>query len=285
MEQDLGEARFEFRPLPASPMAVALLIILSLVALTAIPAWLFEDRPYGPWWIWTLPALAVLASIILARPGPMRLYERGLELSLPLWRRALRSRRFYLYDEVRNVYPRLYYVSGALMSPFAASVGTVEHLGLGLELQDGRKLVLKFTPGVPRFSLGREKGYEMAVQELEEVFRDLGRPWVTDMKAYSEEELDRMKRAAARPVMPFSVIVLAFFSPVAIVPLLYSLLRSLGALLDLFALTTSVIVGISPTLAMLIVSWARSRWRHHYLRELSKFDRWRKDRAKVREAT
>ncbi len=174
------------------------------------------------------------------------------------------------------MYPRLYYVAGALLSPFAASVGTVEHLGLGLELKGGREIVLRFTPSVPRFARGEEEGYKVVAEELRTVFGDLRRPWVTEVTEYSEEEIDRMKRAAARPLMPFHIISVAFFSPVALIPLLYVALTSLGISLTSPVLAIVVLVGILPMATMLATSWKRSRRRHHYLREISKFTEWRR---------
>ncbi len=270
-ESDLGAPRFEYRPLPASPIAIALLIVTSVVVVTGVPLWSLSRGSLALWWLWVIPPLLIAAAIVLGKPSPFRIYDGGLELSLPLWKRFLGSRRLYPFEEIVNVYPRLYYVAGAMMSPFAASVGTVEHLGLSLELRDGREAVLKFTPGVPRFSVGEEEGYRMAVDELRDVFRGLGRPWVIQMDEYSREDIDRMKRIAAKPLMPFQIIVLAFFSPVAILPLLYALLVSLGIELEVAPLALIVLLGISPTVAMLLTSWRRSRQRHFYLKEISKF--------------
>ncbi len=110
--------------------------------------------------------------MLLGRPGAFRVYDNGVELPLPLWQRLAGVPRLYAMEEIVNVYPRLYYVAGALLSPFAASVGTVEHLGLNLDLADGREVVVKFTPGIPRFSQGQEEGYRMAAEELRAVFRE-----------------------------------------------------------------------------------------------------------------
>ncbi|MFQ5838190.1 MAG: hypothetical protein ACE5HJ_05345 [Thermoplasmata archaeon] len=273
---DLGTPRMEYRPLPASPISVALLMVTFLVAAIGLPLWSINRGFYGLWWLWAAPPVLVVAAIILGKPGPLRIYEAGLELPLPLWKRIPGFRGSYRYEEIVNLYPRLYYVSGALMSPFAASAGTVEHLGLGLEFKDGREAVLRFTPGVPRFSKGEEEGYRMAAGELRKIFQEMGRPWVIDVKDYSEAEVERMKRVAARPLMSFSVIVLAFFSPVAIIPLLYTALASPGAVLSPALLATIVILGVSPMLAMLLTSWRRSRRRHHYLKEISKFTEWKR---------
>ncbi len=270
-ETDLGDPRFEYIPLPASPIAVALLILTLLVVVIGLPLWGLSRGSIDLWWLWVVPPLLLVAGMVMGKPGPFRIYENGLELSMPLWKRVVGFRRLYSFEEVVNLYPRLYYVAGAMMSPFAASVGTVEHLGLSLELSNGREAILKFTPGVPRFSESEEEGYKLAAAELRDVFRGLGRPWVSQVEDYSQEEIDRMKRSAARPLMPFQLIVLAFFSPVAIIPLLSTALSSIGAELSGALVSLIVLLGISPTVAMLLISWIRSRRRHHILKEISKF--------------
>jgi hypothetical protein len=284
-QEELGEPRFEYRPLPASPISVALLMVTVLVAAIGLPLASIGRGFYGLWWLWVAPPVLVAVAVILARPGPLRIYEKGLELPLPLWKRLLGFRCHFAYDEIVNLYPRLYYVAGALMSPFAASVGTVEHMGLGIELRNGKEEILRFTPGIPRFSRGEDEGYRMVVKELRVVFRNLGRPWVVDVQDYTVEEIERMKREAARPLMSFPVIVLSFFSPVAIIPLLYTALLSTGEAIGIEALMGVVLVGISPTIAMLLISWKRSRRRHRYLREVSKYTEWKRSSSAPKRST
>lgn len=273
---DLGGPRLEYRPLPASPIAIATLMIMLVVAAVGLPFWVLSRGSVDLWWLWLIPPLLIVGAIVLGKPTPLRIFDRGLELPLPLWQRLVGVRRAYEYDEVVNVYPRLYYVAGALLSPFAASVGTVEHLGLGLELKGRRETVLRFTPSVPQFARGEEEGYRIVAEELRSVFADLGRPWVTDVVQYSQGEVDVMKRVAAKPLMPFHLISAAFFSPVALLPLLYLGLTSLGIALTSPSLAIIVLLGILPMVAMLAISWKRSRRRHHYLREISKFTEWKR---------
>lgn len=280
--EDLGRPRLEYRPLPASPIAIASLMIMLVVAAIGLPLWSLSRGTLDLWWLWLIPPLLLIGAMVLGKPRPLRIYERGLELPLPLWQRLVGLRGVYGYDEVVNVYPRLYYVAGALLSPFAASAGTVEHLGLGIELKDGRETILRFTPSVPRFARGEEEGFRIVADELRSVFADLRRPWVTHVAEYDQAEIDMMKRSAARPLMPFHIISVAFFSPVALIPLLYVGLTSLGIALSSLILAAVVMVGIFPMVAMLAISWARSRRRHHYLREISKFTEWRRA---VREAS
>ncbi len=274
--RDLGEPRLEYRSLPASPLLLALLFLTIIVAAIGIPFATVTRLPLELWWLWVAPPVAVAVAIVLARQSPLRLYEEGLEISLPLWRRLGGARRAYRYEEVVNLYPRLYYVSGAVLSPFAASVGTVEHLGLALELQDGRQVTLKFTPGIPEFARGEDKGYAMVVEELRDVFRKMGKPWVTKVHAYETEEINAMKREAARPLLPFWLIVLAFFARVVLLPGLFFLLLALGSPIDLPQVALILLVGLSPPAAMLYTSWRRSKRRHFYLKEISKYNEWRR---------
>ncbi|MFQ5908737.1 MAG: hypothetical protein ACE5JE_07945 [Thermoplasmata archaeon] len=269
---DLGEPRLEYRPLPASPLLIALLILTIVVTAIGLPVASLTRLPLELWWLWIAPPLAVGGIILLARQSPLLLYEKGLVVPLPLWRRLGRARRAYRYEEVVNLYPRLYYVSGAVLSPFAASAGTVEHLGLALELQDGREVTLKFTPGIPEFARGEDKGYAMVVEVLREVFRDMGNPWVSKVPPYEAEEIDAMKRQAARPLLPFWLIVLAFFAPVVLLPGIFFFLLALGSPIELPQLALILLVGLSPPAAMLLTSWRRSKRRHFCLKEISKYN-------------
>lgn len=273
---NLGEPRLEYRPLPASPLLLALLILTIIVTVIGIPVASITRLPLELWWLWLAPPLVVGSAIVLNRQSPLRLYEDGLEIPLPLWRRVVGVRRAYRYEEVVNLYPRLYYVSGAVLSPFAASAGTVEHLGLALELQNGREVTLKFTPGIPEFARGQDKGYALVVDELREVFQKQNKPWVTDVHPYETEEINAMKRKAARPLLPFWLIVLAFFAPVVLLPGLFFLLTALGNPIELPQLALILTVGLAPPVAMLAISWRRSRRRHYYLREVSKYNEGRR---------
>ncbi|MEE8232838.1 MAG: hypothetical protein V3R46_05910 [Thermoplasmata archaeon] len=274
--RDLGAPRLEYRSLPASPLLLALLFLTIIVTAIGIPAAALSGLPLELWWLWIAPPLAVAGAIVLGRLSPLRIYEEGLEIPLPLWGRLGRIRRAYRYEEVVNLYPRLYYVSGAVLSPFAASVGTVEHLGLALELQNGQAVTLKFTPGIPEFARGEDKGYALVVEELREIFQKAGRPWVTEVHPYEAEEIDAMKRVAARTLLPFWVIVVAFFAPVVLLPGVFFLLTALGSPIELPQLALILLVGLFPPVAMLATSWRRSRRRHFYLREISKYNEWRR---------
>src|SRR5437867_739423 len=130
-----GEERrliFEYRPIPMSPMSLALLILLALVTFVLGPlASPPELWPLGG--VCFLPLLLLLGFVGLNHPSPTRIFDEGIEVSLPLWRRALGGRSFYPWDDVVNVYPASYEVSGAFLSPFASSAGTLVHTGVAIE--------------------------------------------------------------------------------------------------------------------------------------------------------
>ena len=126
-----GVPVFEYRPIPVSPMSVAILILLALVTFVLGPlASPPELWPLGG--LCLLPIALVLAFVQFSRPSPTRIYAEGIEPSLPLWRRLLGGRRFFPWEDVANVYPASYEISGAFLSPFASSAGTLVHTGIGL---------------------------------------------------------------------------------------------------------------------------------------------------------
>ena len=102
-----GEERrliFEYRPIPMSPMSLALLILLALVTFVLGPlASPPELWPLGG--VCFLPLLLLLGLIGLNHPSPTRIFDEGIEVSLPLWWRTLGGRSFYPWDDVVNVYP------------------------------------------------------------------------------------------------------------------------------------------------------------------------------------
>src|SRR2546422_4635855 len=178
-----GHLVFEYRPIPVTPMSVALLILLGLVTFVLGPiASPPELWPIGG--LCFLPFGILVAFVLLTRPSPTRIFAEGIEVSLPLWRRLIGSGRTFAWDELANVYPASYEVSGAFLSPFASSAGTLVHTGIGLETVSGRRLVVRFTPGAIRAFRGETEGYSKAMQAVREVLRARGRPLVTNVRRY-----------------------------------------------------------------------------------------------------
>ncbi len=270
--EEKGELLYEYSPLPVHPMGLALLVVFGIVALIGLPS-LLQGGGFGILeWLWFAPFLITLIAVVLARPGPIRIYRNGIQPSRPRVLRLSAKDRFLAFSSIKNIYPKPYYVAGAIMSPFAASVGTVEHVGLGLETLDGRTRVLKFTPSLPGFVRGESEGYRLAMAHLGEALSQNGRRMVTEVRPYSPEELDAMKRRALRPLMPFPVIVAGFFSPFATLSAGYLVAISLGLSLSGPVLLAIVAVGVLPMGAMISLSWWRGRLRHRLLDEISKFN-------------
>src|SRR2546428_13117237 len=135
---DRGPLLYAYRPIPANPMTVAVLLLVLVVTFGIGPI------AAGPEGLWPLGGLCfvplglVLVAIAVFKPSPTFVFEDGIEISLPLWRRLAGGRRYYRWSEIRDVYPRSYEVAGSFLSPFASSAGTLVHTGLGLETPDGR---------------------------------------------------------------------------------------------------------------------------------------------------
>src|SRR2546428_6307766 len=156
---DRGPLLYAYRPIPANPMTVAVLLLVLVVTLVIGPI------AAGPEGLWPLGGLCfiplglVLVAIAVFKPSPTFVFEEGIEISLPWWRRLAGDRRYYRWSEIRDVYPRSYEVAGSFLSPFASSAGTLVHTGLGLETHDGGRLLIRFTPGSIRAFRSESQGY------------------------------------------------------------------------------------------------------------------------------
>ena len=263
-----GEERrliFEYRPIPMSPMSLALLILLALVTFVLGPlASPPELWPLGG--VCFLPLLLLLGFVGLNHPSPTRIFDEGIEVSLPLWRRALGGRSFYPWDDVVNVYPASYEVSGAFLSPFASSAGTLVHTGVAIETRAGERRIVRFTPGAIRGFRGETEGYVKCIAAVRDVFRSRGRPLVTSVKRYGDDEVRAMAERAQEPLVGMAAIVLAFLAPPIFVA---------GAFLALspgpLAFALAIAGAAAPPSISIGITWRRSRRRSDLLSELSKF--------------
>ncbi len=256
---------FEYRPIPVSPMSVALLLLVGIVTFALGPLTGYPDLwPLGG--LCFLPFVLLVAFVALNRPSPTRIYVEGIEVSLPLWRRVAGARRFYPWDEVVNVYPASYEISGAFLSPFASSAGTLVHTGIGLETAAGERLIVHFTPGAIRAFRGETKGYRRAMEAVREVFRARGRPLVSSVKPYTDDEVAAMQAEARRPLLGMATIVLAFLTPPALVAAAF-----LALPVGVPVLGAAAIGAVAPPALSFSITWRRSRRRSHLLSELSKF--------------
>ena len=256
---------FEYRPIPVSPMSVALLLVLGLATFVLGPlASGPELYPLGG--LCFLPFAFLVLFVLVNRPSPTRIYYEGIEVSLPWWRRLVGAKRYYTWEEIENVYPASYEVSGAFLSPFASSAGTLVHTGVGLEMISGERMTVRFTPGAIRAFRGETEGFRRAMEAIRDVFRERGRPLVTRVKHYSDEEVLAMQKGARHPLLGLPTIILAFFLPPVLVAV--SLLAiPLGPL----ASGTATSAAIVPPAIAIVITWKRSRRRNHALSEMSKF--------------
>lgn len=267
---DRGAPLFEYAPLPMSPMTVAELLLLGIVTLAAPVALPPEFFPLGG--ACFLPLAAVALWALLQWPSRTRIFANGIEVSLPLWRRIVRERAYLPWHEVRNVYPASYEVAGAAMSPFASSAGTLVHVGLGLDTADGRRRTVKFTPGSIRRFRGESPGFTYAKEAVRQALRAIGRPLVTDVRPYSDEEILKMHEEARRPLLGLDAIVYAFFLPPTIVAVALAAFLSLGITPDLPLLVAVIAIAAVPPFASMWFTLGKSRRRNWLLGELAKHE-------------
>src|SRR5256885_5635881 len=89
-----GALLYTYRPILANPMTVALLLLVLVVTFGIGPI------VAGPEGLWPLggvcfaPLAVVLLAMALFKPSPTLVFEDGIEVSLPLWRRLLGRARY-----------------------------------------------------------------------------------------------------------------------------------------------------------------------------------------------
>lgn len=265
-----GPILFEYTPLPMTPMTVAVLILVAIVTATAPVALPPEFFPLGG--ACFLPFLVVLVWALLQRPSPARVRANGMELSLPVWRRILRQPDYVAWVDVLNVYPAAYEISGAAMSPFASSAGTLVHTGLGLETVVGRSVVVRFTPGSIRRFRAESPGFTYAMEAVRQAFREIDRPLVSRVRAYTDDEVRSMHESARLPLVGMGQIVLAFFLPPTLVGGVVILLNALDVIPSAFGIGLVLAFAAIPPIASVRFTLAKSRRRNHLLRELAKHE-------------
>src|SRR2546428_10895704 len=103
---DRGPLLYAYRPIPANPMTVAVLLLVLVVTLVIGPI------AAGPEGLWPLggpcliPLGLVLVAIAVFKPSPTFPFEEGIEISLPRWRRLAGERRYYRWAALRDAGPR-----------------------------------------------------------------------------------------------------------------------------------------------------------------------------------
>lgn len=269
MAVERGELRFEYFPVPVTPMSVAILILLAAVTFVLGPLAMPPDF-YPLEGLCFLPFAAMVVLAVLQRPSPTRIYADGIEVSLPLWRRILGTRRFWAYDEIRNLYPASYEVTGAFLSPFASSAGTLVHVGLAIETVDGARVKVRFTPGVIRAFRAESAGFVAAMDHIRRIYAERGRPLVRDVRHYTDAEIRAMQEEARQPLLSLATIVFAFFVPPGVLAAVLATFPAVLASGPATALLAGV-VTLTPPFAAIAWTYRKSGRRNFLLSELSKF--------------
>src|SRR5205823_1887127 len=211
-----GTLLYTYRPIPANPMTIALLLLVLVVTFGIGPVAAAPEgfSPLGG--LCFVPVVLVLLAIALFKPSPTLVFEEGIEASLPLWRRILGTPRYLPWSDVRDVYPRSYEVAGSFLSPFASSAGTLVHTGIGLETREGRRLLIRFTPGSIRGFRSDSRGYLESMAVIRDRFARRAEPMVRTARTFSDAQVLELQAQAHAPLIPVSRVFLAFLLPPAI---------------------------------------------------------------------
>ncbi len=278
--EDPGALLYAYKPIPANPMSVALLLLLLVVTLVLGP---LAAAPEGLWplgGICFLPLGLLLLGIALFKPSPTYVYENGIEISLPLWRRLLGEPRDYRWEEIRDIYPASYEVAGSFMSPFASSAGTLVHAGIGLETVRGRRLLIRFTPGAIRAFRAESEGFIGAMAAIRERFARRGEPMVRTAKAFTDAEVLAMQARAREPLVSIVGVFFAFFLPPTIVGAVRVGATALGLPISAPLALAAILLALVPPAFSMASTLRRSEERNAILSELSKFQESLRERAR-----
>jgi hypothetical protein len=266
-----GTLLYLYRPIPANPMTIALLLLVLVVTLGLGP---LVAGPQGLWPLGGLcfvPLAIILIAIAAYKPSPTLIFEEGVEVSLPLWRRLLGTPRYVPWSDVLDVYPRSYEVAGSFLSPFASSAGTLVHTGIGIETKAGRRFLLRFTPGSIRAFRAETQGYLEAMAVIRDRFARRGERMVTTAKRFSDAEVLAMQGEARRPLLRIEGVFVAFFLPPSIVILLLVLLQWARVPLDSLVIAVVLALAFVPPAASMLRTLRQSERRNEILSDLAKF--------------
>src|SRR2546429_6791602 len=269
--KDRGSLLYTYRPIPANPMTVALLLLLVVVTFLIGP---LVAGPEGLWplgGLCFLPVALVLGAIALFKPSKTLVFENGIEISFPLWRVMRGERRYYAWSEIRDVYPRSYEVAGSFLSPFASSAGTLVHTGIGLETQEGRRLLIRFTPGSIRGFRSDSRGYLESMAVIRDRFARRAEPMVRTARNLYDAQVLELQAQAHAPLIPVSRVFLAFLLPPAILAAILVALFAARVTLTTPIVAAAFIVALIPPAQSMIRTLRRSEQRNLLLSELAKY--------------
>ena len=277
--QDPGPLLYAYKPIPANPRSVALVILLLVVTVVLGP---IAAAPEGLWplnGICFLPLAGLLLAMLLFKPSPTYVYEEGVHITLPLWRRMFGDQQDFRWGEIRDIYPASYEVSGSFMSPFASSAGTLVHVGIGFETKDGRRRLMRFTPAMIRAFRAESQGYAEAMAVIRDRFARRGQPMVTTAKTFTDPEVLAMQVQARKPLVSISGVFLAFFLPPTIVGVVFIVASDAGMAMSSPLALLAVLVALVPPAASMAATLRRSERRNAILSDLAKFQESLRERA------
>lgn len=268
---DRGPLLYAYRPIPANPMTVAILLLGLVVTFVIGPV---AAGPEGLWPLGGLcfvPLALVVGAALVFKPSPTFVFENGIEISLPLWQRILGERRYYPWSELRDIYPRSYEVAGSFLSPFASSAGTLVHTGIGLETTEGRRLLVRFTPGSIRAFRAESRGYLEAMAVIRDRFARTKQPMVNTARRFSDDQVLAMQARAREPLVPIIGVFLAFFLPPSIVAAILIALSVTRVQLTPVILVVALAIAVLPPAASMGRTLLQSERRNEILSELAKY--------------
>src|SRR2546430_12615269 len=92
---DRGPLLYAYRPIPANPMTVAVLLLGLVVTFVIGPIAAGPEGLWPPGGPFFLPLTLVLAAIVAFQPSPTFVFANGMEISLPLLQRDLGQRHHH----------------------------------------------------------------------------------------------------------------------------------------------------------------------------------------------
>ena len=274
-----GALLYAYRPIPANPMAVALLLLVLVVTFGIGP---LVAGPEGLWPLGGLcfaPLAVVLLAMALFKPNPTYVFEHGIEISLPLWRRMVGRPRYIPWSDVRDVYPRSYEVAGSFLSPFASSAGTLVHTGIGIETKEGRRILIRFTPGSIRAFRAESRGYQETMRVIRDRFARRHERMITTAKSYSDTEVLSMQGQTRQPLVRIEGVFTAFFLPPSIVIVLLIILQGFHVGLTAAIILIVLFFALVPPAISMVRTLEQSERRNGILSELAKFQEQLRERS------
>src|SRR2546427_36127 len=177
---------------------------------------------------------------------------------------------------------------GALLStyrPILANPMTVALLLLvlvvtfGIEPKEGRRILIRFTPGSIGVFRAESRGYLETMMVIRDRFARRGERMITTAKSYSDTEVLAMQNRARQPLVRIEGVFTAFFLPPSIVIVL--LIALAWARVDLTSFTIAIVLAVAlfPPAISMARTLRQSERRNEILSELAKFQEHLRERS------